>query len=150
MSRLALVLLVCSSFGVSLFQAQKEKAPASSAPQPYVIPEEAVKRQNPIKADDKSIADGKRLFATECVMCHAEDGSGKSSLAESMQLALKDLREPATTQQHTDGALFYVIQKGKGKMPPEEGRLKEAQIWSLVNYVRSVVKKEAEKPAKNL
>jgi len=147
MPRTILAFLLCSFAGLSLFQAQKAKEPAPSPA--YVIPEEAVKRQNPVKADEKSIAEGKRLYATECLICHAEDGGGKSSLAESMQLTLKDLREHATTQNYTDGALFYIVQKGKGKMPPEEGRLKDAQVWSLVNYVRSIVKKEAEKPAKH-
>lgn len=147
MLRNVLFFLLCSSAGLSLFQAQKAKEPA---PPPYVIPEDAVKKPNPVKADEKSIAEGKRLFATECMICHAEDGSGKSSLAESMQLTLKDLRDPASTHDYTDGALFYIILKGKGKMPPEDGRLKDAQVWSLVNYVRSLApKKEPDKPAKN-
>ena len=137
--------LFCAAF--ALLSQQKEAAPPASAP--YVIPEEAIKRQNPIKADQKSVADGKRLYGTECAMCHGDDGSGKTDLAASMQLALKDLREPATTKDSTDGALFYIIYKGKGKMPPEEGRLKETQVWPMVNYVRSMVKKEAPNAPKN-
>lgn len=141
----AFLLLFCA--GVAWSAQQKEAAPPAAAP--YVIPEEAIKRQSPLKAGEKSIAEGKRLYATECAMCHGDDGSGKTDLAASMQLALKDLREPATTKDRTDGALFYIIHKGMGKMPPEEGRLKDAQVWQLVNFVRSMVKKETQNAPKN-
>lgn len=133
--------------GFALFAQQKEATPP--APAPYVIPEEAVKRSNPLKADEKSIAEGKRLYATECTLCHGEDGSGKTDLAASLKVTLLDLRDPTSTKERTDGALFYIIHKGKGKMPPEEGRLKDPQIWQLVNYVRSLVKKETQGAAKN-
>jgi len=149
MVRTTFLLLLFSAAGFSAWQSQQAKEPTPAAPAPAVIPEAAVNRKNPIKSDAKSIADGKRLYATECAMCHANDGSGKSSLAESMQLTLKDLREPATMRERTDGALYYMIEKGQGKMPPEEGRLKDGQMWSLVNYIRSIVKKEAEQPTKN-
>ena len=139
------LILFCAGFALS---AQQKEAPPP-APAPYVIPEEAIKRQSPLKAGEKSIAVGRRLYAIECAMCHGDDGSGKTELADSMQLALLDLRNPVTTKDQTDGALFYIILKGKGKMPPEEGRMKEAQIWQLVNFTRSMVKKEAQSAPKN-
>lgn len=127
----------------------QEKEATTPTPAPYVIPEEAIKRQSPLKAGEKSFATGKRLYLMECAMCHGDDGSGKTDLAASMQLSLLDLRVPATTKDQTDGALFYIILKGKGKMPPEEGRMKDVQIWQMVHYLRSIVKKETQSPPKN-
>jgi hypothetical protein len=42
----------------------------------------------------------------------------------------------------TDGELYYTIAKGRGKMPGEEDRSKPAQIWHMVNYIRSLAQKE--------
>jgi mono/diheme cytochrome c family protein len=41
----------------------------------------------------------------------------------------------------SDGELYSIIDKGKGQMQGEEGRLKTNQIWDVVNYVRSFSKK---------
>ena len=145
MARTALLLLLFTSTGLALFQSEQAKTPPiPHAVPPFVIPEEASKRANPIKADAESVAQGKKYYGTECSLCHGDDGSGKTSLSESMQLKLPDLRDPATTKDRTDGALFYIMLKGKGKMPPEEGRLRDAQVWHVVNYLRSIIKKEAE------
>lgn len=139
------IFLAVAGFSLYAQQAQQaEKPKADPAPMPFVVPEEAAKKANPTKADERSVAEGLRLYDTECAFCHGKDGAGKTELAESMKLNLPDLREPATTKGRTDGALFYIIQKGKGKMPHEEGRLRDAQVWHVVNYLRSIIKKEAE------
>jgi len=38
----------------------------------------------------------------------------------------------------TDGALFYVLTHGHGKMSGEGDRLEDETRWDLVNYVRSL------------
>jgi mono/diheme cytochrome c family protein len=48
----------------------------------------------------------------------------------------------------TDGELFYVIKTGKGDMPPEGSRMKPDGLWDLVNYVRSLAKKDTPTPDK--
>ena len=115
----------------------------------WKIPPEEAKKENPVKPSDTSLADGKRTYKIDCEMCHGATGDGKTELADSMQLKLRDLRDPATLKDYTDGGLAYLIVKGKGKMLGEEGRLKGTQVWNVVNYVRSLVKKEdASAPAK--
>lgn len=76
-------------------------------------------------------------------MCHGDTGDGKGDLASDMKAPLPDLRDPASLKGVTDGEIYYVIKKGKGEMPGEEGRLKDNDIWNIVNYVRSIPKKEA-------
>jgi mono/diheme cytochrome c family protein len=58
-----------------------------------------------------------------------------------MKLKLKDYRDPAVLKDMTDGEMYDIILKGKGQMTGEEGRLKDTQIWNVVNYVRSMAKK---------
>ena len=78
-------------------------------------------------------------------MCHGVDGDGKGDLAVDMKLKMIDYRDPATLKSVTDGEMFYVIKNGNGQMPSEADRLKDEDIWNLVNYIRSIPKNS--KPA---
>jgi mono/diheme cytochrome c family protein len=77
----------------------------------------------------------------DCAMCHGSAGAGDGDLASQMGLSLKDLREAQTLKEKSDKELYELIDKGKGKMLGEEGRLKPEQVWNVVNYVRSLSKK---------
>jgi len=102
---------------------------------------DAAKLVNPTKATAESIALGKKAYGTDCAMCHGKTGAGDGDLAADMKLKLKDYREPEALKSLTDGEIFTIIDKGKGQMSGEEGRMKPGQIWDLVNYVRSLGKK---------
>ena len=145
------VLLLAGAFGVWSFALRaQEKQPAKKeaphvVPTEFKIPGEEAKRENPVKPTDESIATGKRLFTTQCAMCHGAEGDGKGELAGELKLTLHDWRDPATLKDLSDGALFYILSKGKDKMPGQEGRMKTDQQWNIINYIRSLAKKE--KPA---
>jgi mono/diheme cytochrome c family protein len=102
---------------------------------------DAVKLANPTKATAESIALGKKAYGTDCAMCHGKTGAGDGDLAADMKLKLKDYRDPEALKPLTDGEIFTTIDKGKGQMTGEEGRMKPAQIWDVVNYLRSLGKK---------
>ena len=63
---------------------------------------------------------------------------------------MDDWHYPALLAGKTDGELFYIITKGKGKMMGEGDRAPETMRWNLVNLVRSISKKEAGKEARLL
>src|ERR1700690_127349 len=119
-------------------QSLKEKpaAPAADAK----IPPEALKVQNPVKPTPASIAVGKKKYGYDCAMCHGADGDGKGDLAIDMKLKMADYRDPASLKSVTDGEMFYVIKNGNKEMPSEADRLKDEDIWNLVNYIRSIPK----------
>jgi mono/diheme cytochrome c family protein len=96
---------------------------------------------NPVKRTPESIAQGKKAYGFDCAMCHGKEGAGDGDLAESMQLKLKDYRDPAVLKDMTDGEIYTIIRNGKGKMTGEEERMKPEQVWNVVNYVRSLAKK---------
>ena len=99
------------------------------------------KSGNPVAATADSVAAGKKTYGMDCAMCHGNTGAGDGDLAGQMGLSLKDLREPETLKEKSDKELYELIDKGKGKMLGEEGRLKPEQVWNVVNYVRSLSKK---------
>ncbi len=126
------------------FSAWQEATAAPAVPsQGCIIPEDAAKVTNPVKVSAGSVAEGKRLFATQCALCHGKGGDGKGDLVEPMKLQVKDYRDPAALKELTDGALFHVLKKGCGQMPGEEGRLKDRQMWDLVNFIRSLAKTQS-------
>jgi mono/diheme cytochrome c family protein len=102
---------------------------------------DAVKLVNPVKATPDSVALGKKVYGTDCAMCHGKAGAGDGDLAVDMKLKLKDFGDPAALKDMTDGEIYTEILNGKGQMSGEEGRLKPGQIWNVVNYVRSLAKK---------
>ena len=134
---LSAVLLI--TFGAALAQ-QKEGSQVEQAPAP--IPEADAAKKNLVKPTAEGLAEARKLFKYHCAMCHGENGDGKGDLAESMKLQLNDWRNPETISKYTDGALFYIITNGRGKMVGGEGdRTKEEVRWNLVNLVHSFGKK---------
>ncbi|MCL6480125.1 MAG: c-type cytochrome [Firmicutes bacterium] len=143
---LAFLLALVLSAGVAVAQESKPQSQPPAQEQPpaepaFVVPPEEAQRQNPVKPDEISLAQGKRLYETQCALCHGVDGRGKTELATAMQLTLRDYSDPKALKDFTDGELFYILRKGKGKMPGQEGRMRERQMWHLVNYIRSLAKK---------
>ena len=98
-------------------------------------------KSNPIKATAESLAAGKKIYGMDCEMCHGKEGAGDGDVAADMKLSLKDFRDEATLKDVSDKELFDIIDKGRGKMMGEEGRLKPDQVWNVINYVRAFSKK---------
>jgi len=142
MGKQAAALALLAFFGLTGYRAlTQEKKPA--APAEFKIPPEEAKRENPVKPTPTSIADGKRAYATQCAMCHGKDGDGKGDLAEDMKLKLLDYRNADALKGITDGEMFYILTKGKGDMPGQEGRMKPDQLWNLINFIHSLAKGKA-------
>ncbi len=142
-------------FGLLLFvlwgTAQDAPKPADAKPSISVIPVDAVQKANPIKPTAESLARGKRQFGYDCAMCHGKAGDGTGDVAADLKLKMKNHTQPETLKGFTDGELFYIIKKGKNEMPPEGDRVKNEEVWDMVNYVRSFAKKgsTAEEKAPN-
>ena len=138
-------LLIVSAplFLIFLVVAQQNQAPPKSAPPAeYKIPPEAAHQVNPVKPTPESIAQGKKMYGFDCAMCHGENGDGKGDLAADLKTKVPDFTDPSTLKDATDGELFYIIKNGKGEMTAEGDRLKPAELWNLVNYVRSFAGKQ--------
>jgi cytochrome c6 len=83
--------------------------------------------------------DAAKIYKTNCVLCHAANGSGDS--ASGKALKAKDLRSPEV-QAKSDQELAEVITKGRGKMPAFGKKLSADAIKSLVAYIRELPKQK--------
>jgi mono/diheme cytochrome c family protein len=129
--------------------AAKEKPQdAPAATEEYKISQADIDKKNPVKPSPEGLAAARKTYTYDCAMCHGPKGNGKGDIVESMKLTMHDWREAATLEGKTDGEIFYIITKGKGKMTGEGDRLPETMRWNIVNLVRSYSKKDGgEKPA---
>jgi mono/diheme cytochrome c family protein len=94
--------------------------------------------QNPVPADDVSIARGAELFAINCKMCHGEKGDGNGQLVKFLANHPADLTQPIV-QTKNDRAIFYVITSGvNGRMPALNENLTVRDRWDVVNFVRTL------------
>lgn len=123
----------------------KDAQEPTPAPSPAATPAPAASPniKNPVKPTAESQARAKKIYSYDCLLCHGDKGDGKTDLAKDMGLVMTDLTNPATLAGQSDQQIFEVIKKGKGKMPSEEGRAKEDELWNLVIYIRSLSKGQA-------
>ena len=104
---------------------------------------DAAKMKNPVKATSESIEAGKTAYNKYCKFCHNEDATGNGALAP------KDTHPPNLIDAKwdhgsTDGEIFENIKDGIGPkfdMKPMKAKMKDEDIWNVVNYLRSLAKK---------
>ena len=133
-----LVPFLCLVWQQNSFQQKSQQVPKESA----ASSERPQSRKNPVKPTPENLAEAKKLFGYDCAMCHGAAGDGKGDLAASMGLKMNDWHDTSTLAAMSDGEIFDLIVKGKGKMIGEGDRVSEETAWKLVNYVRSFAKKE--------
>jgi len=137
------IALVIFAFLVRSSPAQETKNEQGKPSVDQKAPPEIVNRKNPIAPSASSIAEGKKLFTIDCVMCHGQEGDGQGELAVSMKLHPPDYLDENAMKKFSDVELFDIITNGKGGMPSEGKRATAEQIWNLVNYVRSFAQKRS-------
>lgn len=137
---LAGVVAALASRGVSARDAPgRLETVAARAVRGLAIPRRARALANPVPATQGALLDGLRHFADHCAVCHANDGSGDTSVGRNLYPKPPDLRRP-DTQRLSDGELFYIIENGVRftGMPAfgdAEGTTAE-DSWKLVHFIR--------------
>ena len=122
-------------------RAQKDQPAAKAAAPEYKIPPEDAAKVSPVKPTPDSVAKGKKMYGFDCAMCHGKGGDGKGDMASDIK-GVTDFTNPDALKNRTDGELFYITKNGKGdNMPPEGDRVKDEEIWNMVNYIRTFAKK---------
>jgi hypothetical protein len=135
-------LLVCFTVAAMPRHAiQESQSPSPAAVDDYKVTAEDIARKNPMKSSPEGLAEARRVFKYDCAMCHGPSGDGKGEIVESMKLTMRDWHDPAALEGKTDGEIFYIITKGKGRMMGEGDRQPEKLRWNLVNLVRSMAGK---------
>jgi len=103
------------------------------------VPAGARIRANPVPNTPGVQIAARAHWADHCAACHANDGSGDTPMGRGTYPRAPDMRL-ASTQQMTDGELFYIVQNGIrfSAMPGWGGGSGhgEQDSWKLVHFIR--------------
>ena len=102
-------------------------------------------RRNPVPSYVEVQQAGLAHYADHCAVCHGNDGRGLTDFGRGLFPPPPDLRA-ASTQQLTDGELFYVIENGirfTGMPAFGTGTVAgEEESWKLVHFIRRLPRLE--------
>ena len=117
------------------------QVPVSGAEQPLTDFVATLALENPKGLSVESIEQGRRLYITNCAMCHGVNADGDSFVAQRFSTAgdkpPPSLQSDSISQQQ-DGALFWTISNGVNRMPTWKALLSADERWALVTYIRSL------------
>lgn len=85
------------------------------------------------------IAQGKDLYAKNCVACHGEKGDGKGPAGAALKPPPADFTDRQMMAAHASQELFDTLTKGEGTMPSYKTQLTDDQRWNLVEYLWTFV-----------
>ena len=91
---------------------------------------------DPVRADSASLARGKLVFDQYCIVCHGPAGHGDGTVVAKF-VPPPDLTAEAT-KQRSDGYLYAMIRQGRGIMPRYGDKIRGADRWHVVHYVRQL------------
>ena len=104
---------------------------------PIVIPGMGAP-ENPVEADEDSLARGAELYTINCRMCHGPTGGGNGPIAPFLANKPANLTSDIV-QSKSDGSFFLTISNGiVGRMPPLNENLTVPERWDVVNFVRTL------------
>lgn len=131
----SLLLIILAAVAYTAYQENK----------PWVIPEEAKSRKNPLQPSEAALRSARNLYGENCAQCHGDAGKGDGSEALRYDPKPADFTDAPHMNSVTDGALFYQISQGRKPMPAFKRRMTEDQRWQLVLLIRSFALAPAEK-----
>jgi mono/diheme cytochrome c family protein len=106
----------------------------------WVAPERRAARANPLQPTADHIAEGRKLYARECLSCHGATGDNDGPKAPREMAGTRKLSDP-TLWTESDGALFWKIGEGRRPMPSTLEVLNDRERWQVVIYIRTLAPK---------
>jgi len=149
-----LVVLVAALGGIAAYsvvsrglsahdEPSRVEAMLAGAMRRWATPESVRSRTNPVEPTEAVLEQALAHYADHCAACHANNGSGETTMGRSMYPRVPDMRIEKT-QSLSDGELFSIIEHGIrltgmpgwGNGTPEG----ERESWGLVHFVRRLPK----------
>ena len=103
------------------------------------IPIENRRLRNPLPLTQELMKEARAHFADHCALCHANNGSGQTTIGRNVYPKALDLRS-REVQNMSDGELFFIIQNGiRFTGMPAWGTgdpAIDSGSWQLVHFIR--------------
>lgn len=106
----------------------------------WTIPAGAEKEVSPVKPAAAVLKQGKSIFDGQCARCHGPEGKGDGKESDPNNPAA-DLTDSFRADLNPDGVMFHRVASGKPPlMPAFKSTLSTEQIWTVVQYAKSLRK----------
>lgn len=92
--------------------------------------------RDPVPVSVRSLRRGKQVFEQYCIACHGPAGRGDGTVVPKF-VPPPDLTLE-TSVQRTDGYLYAMIRQGRGIMPRYGDKIRGADRWHVVHYLRQL------------
>jgi mono/diheme cytochrome c family protein len=123
----------------SAFKTDSRTGSSSNPSGDWFAPASSDTIKNPFKGDAASVAEGKKIYQKNCVVCHGDKGKGDGVASAGLTPKPAD-HSSDKCQKQSDGVLFWKITNGRSPMPAYASILKKNERWALVNYIRTLSK----------
>jgi mono/diheme cytochrome c family protein len=100
------------------------------------IVSQASELKNPVPATPASLAEGKALFDTNCLICHGQTSAERGPVGKKLIPPPPGL-DPDMVKGLSDFTIFKAITFGFGRMPVFQDKLTPEERWNLVNFLRT-------------
>ena len=110
------------------------------ATEKWTAPAEEARKENPVAANESSLAAGRKIYLKRCLACHGKTGNGDGPDAVDLGIHPAKLSDPVLGEE-TDGELFWKITVGKKPMPNYGRRLSPSDRWNVINYLRTLARR---------
>ena len=98
-------------------------------------------RTNPFRPGIPLVLAGADLYDLRCAVCHGPMGLGNGTASDKLRQRPADLAGSVSSPDVHDDFLLWTISEGGAQfgtdMPPFKHDLTEAEIWSIVGYMRA-------------
>ncbi|MDO8518774.1 MAG: cytochrome c [Deltaproteobacteria bacterium] len=112
--------------------------PLGFEPYPFAADqgEMAASLTNPLPLDRKTLATGKKMYDTYCIVCHGRRGKGNGFIVPKFPMPPSLHSEKVTTW--PDGRIFHAITRGQNLMPSYASQINPEERWAIISYVRAL------------
>lgn len=90
---------------------------------------------NPTPPSPASLANGRKYYQINCVVCHGDLGQGNGPTTRHGMPSINLMTD--LTKGRSDGYIYGMLRNGRGLMPTYN-RIEEMDRWDVVNYVRAL------------
>jgi mono/diheme cytochrome c family protein len=107
----------------------------------WTIPAAGREEKSPLQPTADVLKKGASVYKSKCQRCHGKEAKGDGPESDPDGPAA-DLTDDARASVNPDGVLFYKIWNGRSnpKMPAFKSEMAKDDVWSVVEYVKSLRK----------
>jgi cytochrome c5 len=92
--------------------------------------------KNSVAPTPESLAEGKTLFETNCLICHGRTSAARGPVGSKLNPPPPGL-DHDMVKGLSDSTIFKAITFGFGRMPAFKDKLLPGERWDLVNFLRT-------------